>query len=72
LIGIGADMLVDAAEADTPTLFDDELGRPRRLERAMDAIRGRLGADALRRGRGLAAAEIPADSVSRTGRGNRD
>jgi DNA polymerase IV len=47
LIGIGADMLVDAREADLPTLFDDELGRPRRLERAVDAIRGRLGAAAL-------------------------
>jgi DNA polymerase IV len=72
LIGIGADTLVDARAADLPTLFDDELGQPRRLERAVDAIRGRMGADALRRGRGLAAAAVPADSASRTGRPNRD
>jgi DNA polymerase-4 len=72
LIGIGADMLVDAREADLPTLFDDELGRPRRLERAVDAIRDRLGANALRHGRGLGPTAIPADSASRTGRRNRD
>jgi DNA polymerase-4 len=72
LIGIGADMLVDAREADLPTLFDDELGRPRRLERAVDAIRDRLGANALRHGRGLAPTAVPADSASRTGRRNRD
>ena len=72
LIGIGADMLVDASAADMPTLFDGELGRPRRLERAVDAIRDRLGADALRRGGGLGAGAVPVHSVSRTGRGNRD
>jgi DNA polymerase IV len=71
LIGIGADMLVDAREADMPTLFEEELGRPGRLERAVDAIRDRLGTDALRRGRGLGSA-VPADSASRTGRNNRD
>ncbi len=72
LIGIGADTLVDARDADLPTLFDDVLGRPRRLERAVDAIRGRLGAAALRRGRGLALGAVPEDSGSRTGRRNRD
>jgi DNA polymerase IV len=53
LIGVGADMLVDSSEADLPTLFDDQLGRPRRLEQAIDAIRGRLGDGSVRRGRDL-------------------
>lgn len=69
LIGIGADMLVDAQEADPPGLFDRETGRPRRLEEALDAIRSRLGSDALRRGTAIG---VPAGSTSRTGRGNRD
>jgi DNA polymerase-4 len=69
LIGIGADMLRDAREADLPTLFDHELGRPRRLEQAIDAIRDRLGAAALHRGR---APIIAAESASRTGRRDRD
>jgi DNA polymerase IV len=73
LIGIGADMLTDAREADLPTLFERELGRPQRLEQAIDSIRDRLGADALRRGGAPGAAAVsPADSVSRTGRRNRD
>ena len=69
LVGIGADMLVDAHEADPPGLFDRETGRPRRLEEALDAIRSRLGNEALHRGTAIGA---PADSTSRTGRGNRD
>jgi DNA polymerase IV len=72
LIGIGADMLVDAGEADRPTLFEDELGRPRRLEQAIDDIRGRLGAGALSRGGGLTPTLASAESISRTGRRNRD
>jgi DNA polymerase IV len=72
LIGIGADMLVDAREADLPTLFEHQLGRPRRLERAIDDIRDRLGANALRRGRGAPAIVAPTDSISRTDRRNRD
>jgi DNA polymerase IV len=69
LIGIGADMLTDACEADLPTLFDAELGRPRRLEQAIDDIRERLGPAALTRG--SAGPVTVADSVSRTGRPNR-
>jgi DNA polymerase-4 len=53
LIGVGADLLVDGSEADLPTLFDDERGRPRRLEQTIDEIRGRLGDDSVRRGRDL-------------------
>jgi len=50
LIGIGADTLVDAATADLPTLFDREFARPGRIERAIDEVRSRHGAAALRRG----------------------
>jgi DNA polymerase-4 len=50
LIGIGADSLVDGADADLPTLFDADDGRPRRLEEAIDAIRERHGETAVRRG----------------------
>jgi DNA polymerase IV len=53
LIGVAADGLVDAGAADLPTLFDREDGRPRRLEEAIDDIRRRHGADAVRRGRAL-------------------
>jgi DNA polymerase IV len=51
LVGIGADALVSAEGADLPTLFDKADGRPRRLEQAIDDIRGRLGKDAVRLGR---------------------
>jgi DNA polymerase IV len=54
LIGVGADALVGAGEADLPTLFDRELGRPRRLEQAIDDISVRLGDNSVRRGRDLA------------------
>jgi DNA polymerase-4 len=53
LIGVGADGLVGSETADLPTLFDQEDGRPRRLERAIDDIRGRLGTDAVRLGRNV-------------------
>jgi DNA polymerase IV len=53
LIGVGADLLVDGSVADLPTLFDDDLGRPRRLEQAIDEIRARLGDGAVRRGSAL-------------------
>jgi DNA polymerase-4 len=55
LIGIGADGLVGADAADLPTLFDREDGRPRRLEQALDTIRGRHGSGAVRLGRALPA-----------------
>jgi DNA polymerase-4 len=72
LVGIGADMLRDAREADLPTLFDDTLGRPRRLEQAVDSIRDRLGADALCRGPGSNAEAATANAASRTAHPNRD
>jgi DNA polymerase-4 len=49
LIGIGADALAPGDSADLPTLFD----RPRHLAEAIDDIRRRHGAAAVRRGRGL-------------------
>jgi DNA polymerase-4 len=53
LVGVGADNLFDSRAADPPTLFDRELDGPRRLEHAIDAIRGRLGEQAVQFGRTL-------------------
>jgi DNA polymerase IV len=53
LVGVGADNLFDSRTADPPTLFDRELDGPRRLEYAIDAIRGRLGEEAVQFGRTL-------------------
>jgi DNA polymerase-4 len=53
LVGVGADNLFDSRTADPPTLFDGELDGPRRLEHAIDAIRGRLGEEAVQFGRTL-------------------
>jgi DNA polymerase-4 len=51
LIGVGADRLVAGAEADLPTLFEADDGRPRRLEQAIDELRRRHGSAVVRRGR---------------------
>jgi len=59
LIGVGADRLVDAAEADLPTLFDAGTGGPRRLAEAIDALRQRHGAQVVQRGRGVADKATP-------------
>jgi DNA polymerase-4 len=53
LVGVGADNLFDSRTADPPTLFDGDLDGPRRLEHAIDAIRGRLGEEAVQFGRTL-------------------
>jgi DNA polymerase-4 len=53
LIGIGADALADSRAADPPTLFDRDLGRPRRLDHAVDQIRNSLGVGSVRFGRNL-------------------
>lgn len=53
LVGVGADNLVDSRDADPPTLFDRELDGPRRLEHAIDAIRRKLGEEAVQFGRAL-------------------
>jgi DNA polymerase-4 len=51
LIGVGADALAGAETADLPTLFDEQDGKPRRLERALDDIKSRLGEGAVKVGR---------------------
>jgi DNA polymerase-4 len=55
LIGVGADTLVDGAEADLPTLFERNDGKPRRLEEAIDTLRQRHGDGVLQLGRGRVA-----------------
>ena len=52
LIGIGAADLIDDAEADPPDLFSETSNRDGRTERALDAVRQKLGEEAIRRGRG--------------------
>ncbi len=53
LVGVGADNLFKSSAADPPTLFDREIKGPKRLEHAIDAIRGRLGEKAVQFGRTL-------------------
>lgn len=52
LIGIGANDLVDGALADPPNLFDHASQHDAEVERAIDAIREKLGPDAIGKGRG--------------------
>jgi len=52
LLGIGAAQLADAADADPPDLADPDAARRAGVERAMDAVRARFGADAIVKGRG--------------------
>jgi DNA polymerase IV len=53
LVGVGADHLSDSGAADPPTLFDREIDGPKRLEHAIDDIRGRLGEGSVGFGRDL-------------------
>lgn len=48
LIGVGAAELLSEAQR-RPTLFEDEAARERRLDTALDELRDRYGADAIRR-----------------------
>jgi DNA polymerase-4 len=52
LIGIGAAELVPEAEADPPDLFDRDRARAAAAERAVEALRARMGPDAVRVGPG--------------------
>lgn len=53
LVGVAADHLSDSRTADPPTLFERQLDSPRRLEQAIDAIRGKLGEGSVKLGRTL-------------------
>ncbi|MEQ9814297.1 MAG: DNA polymerase IV [Azospirillaceae bacterium] len=54
LIGIGANELDSADRADPPDLLDPDLERRRSVEKAIDAVRAKLGdTAAIRKGRGL-------------------
>ena len=56
LIGIGVATLRPASEADPPDLADPDADHRKRVEHVIDDVRGRLGHDAIARGRGLAVA----------------
>lgn len=51
LVGIGASGLGPGAEADPPDLLDPEAGRRAKVEHAIDAVRDKLGGDAIVKGR---------------------
>ncbi len=53
LIGIGASDLGSSKNADPPSLLDPDRGRRAEIEAAMDAVRKKLGRDAIVKGRGF-------------------
>jgi len=53
LIGIAASALAPAFEADPTDLLDPSSGRARAVERAIDAVREKLGGNAIVKGRGF-------------------
>lgn len=53
LLGIGANPLLPASQADAPDLADPDAPRRGARWAAMEALRARFGEDAVRRGRGL-------------------
>ncbi|HEY6334510.1 MAG TPA: DNA polymerase IV [Alphaproteobacteria bacterium] len=53
LIGIGAAVFAPATEADPPDLLDPEAEKRAQVERAMDAVRAKLGGGAIVKGRGF-------------------
>ncbi len=59
LIGMGASALGPGAEADPPDLLDPEAGRRAKVERAIDAVRDKLGGDAIVKGRAFTPAPKP-------------
>ena len=55
LIGVGVSDLDDDALADPPDLADPDRGRRARIEQAIDAVRAKLGVQAIDKGRSLSA-----------------
>ena len=53
LIGVGASDLKDLSLADPPDLLDPEKQHRQAVEEAIDAVRGKLGPDAIIKGRSL-------------------
>ena len=51
LIGVGVADILDAEEADQPDLLQQNAPKARRIEQAVDAVRSKLGADAIAKGR---------------------
>lgn len=52
LIGVGLSDLVAGTQADPPDLLDPGVQRRAHVERAIDAVRAKMGNDAIRKGRG--------------------
>jgi DNA polymerase IV len=59
LIGVGGADLAEAEDADPADLLDPEGRRMAEVERVIEAVRERLGPDAIRKGRGLVATAAP-------------
>ncbi|GHD49518.1 DNA polymerase IV [Thalassobaculum fulvum] len=58
LIGVGVSELSGEAFADPPDLAEPALDRRRRVEAAIDAVRAKLGSEAIVKGRGLRAGTL--------------
>ncbi|HZT19664.1 MAG TPA: DNA polymerase IV, partial [Dongiaceae bacterium] len=67
LIGVGAADLLALTEEAQPDLLEGG-GRHAAVERVMDELRGRLGADAIRKGRGLVSSPAPEEAPPSSGR----
>jgi DNA polymerase-4 len=53
LIGVGASALAPGTDADPPDLLDPTSGKRLQVERAIDAVRAKLGREAIGKGRGF-------------------
>lgn len=62
LIGVGLSNFTDPREADPPDLADPDAAHRKRIEQVMDEVRGKLGKDAITKGRGLKPGASKADS----------